>query len=288
MSNLKRIGGHVSTAGGFDKALDRAKEINANCAQIFASSPRVWKSAWEQKLDRAQFLKKKQELDVQPVFTHALYLVNLASDKPASVQKSIAALTSELHFDAALGGGGVVVHVGSHQGRGWEASKDQVAQAISDILAETPDESTFLIENSAGQKGKVCSDLNEIRWLLDQINSPRLGWCFDTCHSFAAGYYLGANSPEEGTGQGSAIQTITELNLWDTLKCIHVNDSKGGFDTGLDRHENIGDGQIGKVDLQHFLQNDHVKPIPVILEVPGLEGNGPDAENIKRLRALAE
>ena len=285
----KRIGAHVSTAGGYDKALDRAQEINANCAQIFASSPRVWKSAWEQKLDREVFLQKKQDLDVQPVFTHALYLVNLASDKRESVQKSVAALTSELHFDAAIGGAGVIVHLGSHQGRGWEASKEQVATAIAAILAETPDESTFLIENSAGQKGKVCSDLSEIKWLLDQVKSPRLGWCFDTCHGFAAGYYMGSNPPTlTNHGNGSLLEEISRLNLWESLKCIHVNDSKGEFDSGLDRHENLGDGKIEREDLKHFLQHKQVKPIPLLLEVPGIAGDGPDAENVKRLRALAE
>jgi deoxyribonuclease-4 len=91
-----------------------------------------------------------------------------------------------------LNGAGVVVHVGSHQGRGWEAVRDQVATAIAKILKNAPSNSTFLIENSAGQNGKIGTNLEETRWLIDQVKSPQLGWCLDTCHAWAAGYSLSA------------------------------------------------------------------------------------------------
>src|SRR5690606_21545427 len=126
-------------------------------------------------------------------------------------------------------------------GKGWTAVRDQVAQAIKAILADTPENSTFLIENSAGQNGKVCSDLSEIRWLLDQVASPRLGWCVDTCHAFAAGFELGAKKsgvghPKFSACPGNLVEAIDDLNLWATLRCIHVNDSKGDFGSGIDRH----------------------------------------------------
>jgi deoxyribonuclease-4 len=279
---IRRVGAHVSTAGGFELALDRAQAIGANCAQIFSSSPRVWQSSWQDKLDVQKFFDRQQKTGVLLVFTHALYLVNLASANPASVQKSIAALTSELKFDAAIGGSGVIVHLGSHLGLGWVAVRDQVVSAISEILKNTPEKSNFLIENSAGQKGKVCSDLAEISWLLQQVASPRLGWCFDTCHSFAAGYPLA----DSGSEQGSAYDKITDLNLWSALKCIHVNDSKGSLGSGLDRHENLGEGQIGLTDFAEFFKKPEVKSLPLILEVPGFEGQGPDQQNIEKLKAL--
>jgi deoxyribonuclease-4 len=158
-------------------------------------------------------------------------------------------------------------------------------------LEAAPANALLLIENSAGQNGKLCSDLHEIRWLLDTVQSPKLGWCFDTCHAFAAGYYLGEQRPESLPAKAhlephSLQQTIEELKLWDTLKCIHVNDSRDPFASGRDRHGNIGDGEIPSADLRRFLNVPNVQHIPIITEVPGIEGKGPDAENIKRLQAL--
>lgn len=279
----RRIGAHASTAGGFELALERASAIGGNCVQLFSSSPRVWQNSWEAKLDKKKFAETQKQLDVRPVFTHALYLVNLASANPASVEKSVQALCLELEFDATIEGGGVIVHLGSHMGAGWDKTKNQVLKAIAQILEKTPENSTFLIENSAGQKGKVCSDLSEIRWLLDQLQSSRVGWCFDTCHGFTAGYWLGK---QDKTHQQTASQEITRLQLWDTLKCIHVNDSKGEFASGLDRHENLGDGKIGLQNLQFFFTQKEALDIPLVLEVPGLDGKGPDAENISRLKKL--
>jgi deoxyribonuclease-4 len=171
----------------------------------------------------------------------------------------------------------VVVHLGSHQGRGFAASKLQLVEQINNILVDTPENSTFLIENSAGQNGKIASDLTEIKWLLDQIKSPRLGWCFDTCHGFAAGLDL--------TTIGTR---FTELDLWSSLKVIHVNDSRDPFDSGRDRHDNIGTGNIPSENLKGFLAQSEVAKIPLITEAPGFDGNGPDAENIARIKLLVE
>ncbi len=287
----RKIGAHVSTAGGYYKAAERAATIGANCAQIFSSSPRVWNGAWEQKLDLAKYREEIEKYGIEPVFTHALYLVNLASANPVQVEKSVAALKQELGFDSAISGGGVIVHLGSHLGKGWTAVREQVAQAIKAILADTPKNSTFLIENSAGQNGKVCSDLTEIRWLLDQINSSRLGWCVDTCHAFAAGFELGVKKSGVGHQKfsacsGNLVEAISDLNLWETLQCVHVNDSKGDFGSGIDRHENLLEGKIPAEDFQYLLNHPKIKNLPLILEVPGLKGEGPDAENISRLKDL--
>jgi deoxyribonuclease-4 len=186
-----KVGGHVSAAGGVEKAVERAAEIGANCVQVFSASPRIWKRPALESINASLVAQRQQELGVTPIVTHALYLVNLASDNPELVEKSKTALIFDLSFDALVNGAGVVVHLGSHQGRGWDAVKNQVVENIAQILTQTPENSTFLIENSAGQNGKLCSDLGHIRWLMDQIQSSRLGWCFDTCHGFAAGYALG-------------------------------------------------------------------------------------------------
>jgi len=279
------IGAHLSASGGVDKALERAAAIGCGCVQVFSGSPRVWARGDLAKIDTQKIYSKKAELSVAPIFTHALYLLNLASDKPELVTKSVSALVYDLKFDSLVQGAGVIVHLGSHQGRGWGVVREQVATKIAEVLAATPTDSTFLIENSAGQQGKLCSELADIKWLFEQVNSDRLGWCFDTCHGFAAGYSLGEMVGLSSKPQ-TAAETITELDLWSKLKLVHVNDSRDPFDSGRDRHANLGEGQIPAADLAYFLSQAVPATVPLILEVPGLDGEGPDAENIQRLTTI--
>jgi len=255
--------------------------------QVFSGSPRVWQRSDLAGIDLGKLFAKQEELGVESIIIHTLYLVNLASDQPELVGKSVRSLIHDLKLASLVKGSGVVVHLGSHQGRGWDAVKDQLAEKIKYILAETPEDSHFLIENSAGQKGKIAGELTEIRWLLDEINSNRLGWCLDTCHAFAAGYSLVQNSElMKKSNKSDLMTTITDLDLWQTLACLHVNDSKVEFNTGRDRHENIGDGFIPQEDLKKFLNQPQIISQPLITEVPGVDGKGPDRENIDRIKQL--
>lgn len=297
MAASRMIGGHVSAAGGVDKAIERVAMIGGNCVQVFSGSPRIWKRTPLDTVDVSKVSSEQQKYSVGPIFTHAIYLANLATDKPEQLAKSIAVLNHDLEFDALVKGSGVVVHLGSHQGRGWEAARDQVGEALVTICNETPASSRLLIENSAGQNGKLCSELGEIRWLFDYLTkalgadkvAARFGWCLDTCHAFCAGYALGSVSAATGLGKGVALaDAITEFKLWDSLKVVHVNDSRDPFASGKDRHANIGEGEIPAADLKHFLNLPQVKTIPLILEVPGVDGTGPDAQNIDRLKAIAK
>lgn len=294
------LGAHVSASGGLAKALDRAVAIGANTLQLFSGSPRVWKRKDLTAFNTEKLFSKIQENSFGPIITHSLYLVNLASDKTDLVEKSVMLLKYDMAFDAMIGGAGIVVHLGSHQGRGWDVVRDQVAAKIAEIITDSPANSTFLIENSAGQKGKLCSDLAEIRWLIDAVRAQlpkahhqQLGWCFDTCHAFAAGYPLAPDSDclaDSGSlldqTKPPAGQVISELELWPDLKCVHVNDSKDPFDSGRDRHQNLGQGSIPVADFQHFLNLPELIElnIPLILEVPGLDGNGPDKPNLDLLK----
>jgi len=296
------VGGHLSAAGGIDKAVERAAAIGGNAVQVFSASPRVWKRPELESIDFAAIKKNQAELGVSTLVTHAMYLVNLASDKPEQLEKSRAVIQFDLEFDARAQGRGVVVHLGSHQGRGWEAVREQVATEIAAILSNAPTESHFLIENSAGQNGKIGSDFGEIRWLLDQINDPRLAWCVDTCHAFAAGYALGFDKPQNHDpalvkASNSRDQTISkaisEYDLWSSLAVVHVNDSKDPFGSGRDRHANFGSGTIDQSDLSYFLNQPQLtegqgRTIPLITEVPGEDGTGPDKINLERLQALVQ
>lgn len=285
--NNCQIGGHVSISGGIDQAVQRAVNIGGNCMQVFSGSPRSWQRPEVDQKSLKKMFAIKQELGFKSIFTHTLYLINLASEKQALVTKSIRSLIFDLQFDSLVKGSGAIVHLGSHQGRGFTAVRTQLVKTLQDILQHTPPDSKLLIENSAGQQGKIASELTEIKWLLDELHSNRVGWCVDTCHAFAAGYPLVASSDYCQTSvKKDLVTTIKELQLAESLSCIHVNDSKTPFNGSNDRHENIGQGLIPSADLQNFLRHDLIKGIPIITEVPGMDGTGPDQANITKIKKL--
>ncbi len=280
MKNNRRIGGHVSTAGGLQSAIQNMLNIGGNAIQIFAGSPRTWARSLYPSKVAEEFKKSVAEKDLNPVYIHALYLTNLASDNPESVDKSKAALITDMTNSAAIGSAGVVLHIGSHQGRGWPASKQLVTGSIKDVLDNTPEGSILLLENSAGQQGKIGS-LSELKDILDAIPNPRLRVCLDTAHAFEAGYNF---TTAEGVEMW--IKEIESTIGLDKIELFHLNDSKTPLGSGHDMHQNIGDGYIGESGLKNLLNHPKFAHLPLILEVPGIDGMGPDKENIERVKAL--
>jgi deoxyribonuclease-4 len=278
MSILRRVGGHVG--GGLSSALANTLAIGGNCLQIFAGSPRMWaRSLWQADVAN-QFAESATTHDLNPVYIHALYLTNLASDNSELVEKSIAALVMDMKNSAAINGAGVVLHIGSHQGRGWENARELVIQSIKEVLSKTPDNSYLLLENSAGQKGKIGS-LVELSDILSSVNSPRLKVCLDTAHAFEAGYNFTTTQ-----GLEMWIKEIESTIGFDKIELLHLNDSKTPLGSGRDNHQNIGDGFIGESGIRTLINHPKLAHLPLILEVPGLEGMGPDKENIDRVKSL--
>lgn len=279
---FRRIGGHVGTAGGPLTAIKNTLEIGGNAMQIFAGSPRMWARSLYPAQVAEEFKKQATEHDLNPVYIHALYLTNLASDNPELVEKSKAALIMDMKNSAAIGSEGVVLHIGSHQGRGWAAVKDLVIASIQEVLVKTPQESVLLLENSAGQQGKIGS-LSELADILRAISSPRLRVCLDTAHAFEAGYNF-----KSLAGIEMWISEIEKTISLGKVELFHLNDSKTPMGSGRDMHQNIGDGYIGTESLKRLITHDKLAHLPLILEVPGLEASGPDQENIKRVKDLLE
>jgi deoxyribonuclease IV len=271
-----QIGAHVSMAGGIDKAVERASVIGCNSMQVFSGSPRSWARAEINSINLDKYFSKRQKLGIKSVFIHSLYLINLVSEKPELYQKSISSVIYDLRFGSVTKADGVIIHIGSHLGKGFDSVKKDLVKTIKDILKNTPEDSRLLLENTAGQKGKI-GKLEEIKWLMDQVKSKRLGWCFDTCHGFAAGLNL-----------DEVDVVISGLGLWESLACIHVNDSRDQFNSHRDRHDNLGDGEIEAASLKKFLNLKQIKSLPLILEVPGMDKKGPDGENVRRLKELVE
>lgn len=280
MKIVRRIGGHVSTSGGLHKAIDNTLAIGGNTLQIFAGSPRMWARSLYPPDVTANFLRLTTKHDLFPVYIHALYLTNLASDLPELVEKSQTALITDLTNAAAIGSAGVVLHIGSHQGRGWGAVQNQVIKTIASVLDATPSDSILLLENSAGQQGKIGS-FPELGGILSAIPSPRLKICLDTAHAFEAGYNFTTQA-----GLDMWLSDIDQTIGFAKLELLHLNDSKTPLGSGRDMHQNIGDGFIGSDGLARLINSPQLAHLPLILEVPGLDGSGPDKANIDRVKSL--
>ncbi len=274
------IGAHVTTAGGLINGVIKANDIGAGCIQVFSSSPQSWKRRQIMRSDIDAFIAKKIEYKIRKVYIHAPYLVNLATANRMLLKQSIQTLTYELQFCHDIGAYGVIVHVGSGAG-GWGAWSDQIYTAIEQILSTTPEDTIFIVENSAGREGSIARTIEECGDIAKKIPDRRLQFCIDTQHAFAAGY----NICDPICAQELANDIDTHIGI-NRLAVFHVNDSKTACGSARDRHENIGEGKIGTKGLAVFLKNSLFNNIDMVLETPGFEGKGPDRENIKRLTQI--
>ncbi len=284
-----KIGAHVSTAGGYFRAVSRVSDIGGNCLQIFSTSPRGWRSADPKKEDLLKFKKAIEDYSVSPVYFHASYLINLAGSKEIQ-EKSVKSMISELNIAGNFGIVGTVVHLGSFKSGKTEDNEKPLFETdefaykdlfrnIKNILKETP-KNTFLIIENMGTR-KIGKNLEEIAFIINKINNPRIRVCLDTCHLHAAGIDLSTNDSLE-----RFLNRFDDLVGLSLLECIHINDSRDEFGSLRDRHENIGDGKIPKDVFSLILNHSKLKSIPFIAEVPGVNGLGPDKENLDRIKKM--
>jgi deoxyribonuclease-4 len=273
------LGGHCS--GGIKKALENAHSFGMDSVQLFAQSPRTWRFPDHDPADLEAFRKRREELGIGAVSIHALYLLNLASPKDDFYEKSVQTLCSTVDTACAIGAESVVFHVGSHLGSGFEAGLKRVVPALNVALDRCSETTWLCMENSAGTGGTMGRSLEELAALYDAMdNHERLGVCLDSCHLFASGYDV--------TDRGELDRVLKQLDRdigLDRLRCLHVNDSKTPLGSNRDRHDNVGDGLIGE-GLTVFLGHPKLQGLPALLEVPGTDGHGPDAEQMEKLRAL--
>jgi deoxyribonuclease-4 len=277
-----RIGAHVSTSGGLDKGIDRAGEIGAEAVQFFASSPRMWRFRAPKEAEVLAFREKSESTGISPAFIHASYLVNVGGN-PDLLGKSIESLVNSLEVASQLGAVGVIFHGGSHKGAGFDAVFDQAIAALKLVLERTPDDARLLIENSAGMGSHIGSSFAEIGRMVNALDNDRVGICLDTQHSIAAGY----NIIEESGIEAALDEFDREIGLG-RLVVVHANDSKTPLGSGVDRHENIGEGSLGEAGFETIMGHSAFRDIPFLLEVPGFgeERKGPDKENVDRLKAV--
>lgn len=281
------IGGHVSIAGGISNAVPRAAEQGFNAIQIFASPPQSYSkpAAPQEEIDK--FNKLYKEAGMQFLVFHAIYLLNLASEKPSLVHMSVESLTGYMEFGEKIGSVGTIFHIGSYKDRGFDTVKEQLVTSMKKILDKTPLSQYLIIENAAGGGGRVGSTLDELVYLYKELRArseelgKRVKFCLDTQHLFATGI-----DTSDTKIFGDWLSEFDKQIGIENLVCIHANDSKTELSSKHDRHENIGEGRIGIKGFKNIMNQPLLKNKPFILEVPGFEGKGPDRRNGEILRSL--
>jgi len=278
-----KVGAHVSTAGGIDKAVDRAQEMGAEAVQIFISSPRGWAFKPISPAMVSAYKEKAEKAGIGPTFFHGIYLVSLGAATEENLDKSVEALTNYMQAAGELGASGVIFHTGSHRGMGYEGVFDQAVRAMSRVLEASPPNVWLTIENSAGMGDHICSKFSEIGRLMKALESSQVKVCLDTQHTFAAGYDLVNESGLEQVME----EFDREIGL-ENLVAVHANDSKTPFASAVDRHENIGEGYMGVEGFRVIMAHPAFRDVPFFLEVPGADGNGPDKVNVAKLKAIRD
>ena len=277
------IGAHVSTAGGISKAVARGVEIGCEALQIFGSSPQGWAFKPIPGTEIESFRQQAAESSIGSVFLHAIYLINLGTPNAANLEKGIDSLVNYMRLAADIGADGVIVHPGSHGGKGYDAAFPQAVDAINRVLEQSPEGPLLTLENMAGMGQHKGAKFEELGRILNEVGSPRVGICLDTQHSFAAGYDLTSEA-----GINAMIDEFDREIGLKNLVAVHANDSKRPLGSGVDRHDNIGEGFIGVDGFETIMGNPAFHQVPFFLEVPGAEGKGPDTQNVQILKDIRQ
>ena len=275
------LGAHVSTAGGIHTAIDRLEGLGGGEAvQFFTQSPRTWRPTRHDPANVERFRERRKEAGVEAVLCHAVYLINLATPDDEVYGKSVDALLGTVDVASAIGGD-VVFHVGSHLGAGVESGLARVTDALERALERCGDETSILVENSAGAGGTIGRSVDELATVLDRLGGdPRLGVCLDSCHLWVSG--VDVTDPE---ALDTLLRDLDERVGLERLRALHVNDAKDALGSNRDRHENVGEGVIGE-KLTVFLGHPTLQRLPAVLETPGKGGKGPDADELRKLKEL--
>jgi len=277
------LGAHVSSSGGIHTAIDRIEAMGGDAVQLFTQSPRTWRPTNHDPENLDRFRTRRDEASIQDVVCHALYLLNLASPKDDFYEKSVNALGNTIDVACAIGADAVVFHIGSHQGAGFDAGLERVLPALRVALERCSGPTWLLMENTAGTGDTIGRSIDELATIVDRLDRhPKLGICLDSCHLYATGYDV-----TDRDALDRLIDDVNEQIGLDRLRALHANDSKAPLGSNRDRHDNIGDGLMGE-QLGVFLSHPQLQGLPTVLEVPGKNGQGPDADEVRKLKELHE
>jgi deoxyribonuclease IV len=281
MNKSRKIGVHTSIAGGLSLCLERALALGCNTMQIFSHNPRGWAVKRKEGDEISEFIERRKSSDISPLYIHTSYLINLASANPPLAAKSRDMVMHEMNIADSIGAEYVVLHTGSASGENAGLARKRAIGCLADISRKKEWRAGLLLENTAGERGDITSKIEEIAEIIDAVPGKLIsGICVDTCHAFAAGYDI---RTDEG------IQLLSDKIMQylgnEKIKLIHLNDSKGTLGAGRDRHEHIGEGNIGIKGFRSFLGHKFFENIPMILETPKKSPND-DLKNLETVRKL--
>jgi deoxyribonuclease-4 len=281
------LGAHMSIAGGIHLAVDRGVAAGCGVIQVFTQVSNQWRGKMPSDADVQLFREKLKESGLHEVVSHDIYLINLAAPPGETRDKSLAGFAEEMRRCALLGIDNIVMHPGSHVGAGEATGIARIIEAFDFLIAGTSEfTGKILLETTAGQGTNLGCSFEHLAAIINGSDFPdRFGVCFDTCHTFAAGYDLTTRDSYE--------------KVWDVfdriigigrLACFHINDSRKGLGCRVDRHEHIGQGAMGLEPFRFIMNDPRFVSIPKILETPkeGDSGEDMDEVNLRLLRGLFE
>jgi len=279
------IGAHMSIRGGVSMAIERARSIGCTAMQMFVKNNMQWFARPLAREEIRAFLNHVQRGELLSVFGHANYLINLAATNPQFHANSIRALAEELVRADQLELPFLVLHPGAHLGAGEEAGLKKIVDSVDEVFQKISKVKTKIaLEITAGQGSCIGHRFEHLAHVIANVREPeRLRVCLDTAHLFAAGY-------EIGSGKSGVKKTFREFDRVigrNRLVAIHVNDSKTGRGSRVDRHEHIGKGRIGLDAFRFIMRSPRFRKIPKVLETPKGKDLAEDVINLKTLRRLA-
>jgi deoxyribonuclease-4 len=281
------LGAHIGIGGGFPKAADMAHLVGCEAIQIFTSNPQGWKFTIRSDEELETFRKKLTEYNIKYAVGHSIYLINIASSNPYIYTNSVNSLISGLVLAERAGLSGVVIHVGSHTGSGFEKGIAQIVNALEQALTVTEGRVPILLETDAGSGNRIGCHFSDLGLILKKMAGNQyqasIKICLDTCHIFASGYDIRSK-----TGLDKTIKEFeAEIGL-DRLALIHLNDSMGELGSNKDRHEIIGEGQIGIEAFARIINHPRLKNVPGIIETPDTKTLADEDISLKRLKQLRD
>ncbi len=280
------LGAHLGIAGGLGDAVREGKKIGCDALQIFSKSPQMWSGPAIAPAAAEEFRVAVREEGLRATAVHHGYLANLASPKPPMLKRSRAAFLDEMRRADLLGVDALIFHPGAHLGSGVEVGVATIAESLRLSLEAFPESRVrLLLENAAGQGTTIGSRFEELAGVLARVDqADRLGVTLDTCHLFAAGFDFRSES-----GYGELVDQVDRVLGRATVRAFHLNDAKAPVGSHLDRHENIGKGEIGLEGFRHVVSDSRWATTPGYLETP-LDDHGYHlyAADLRTLRGLLE
>ena len=280
--SFSNLGAHVSIAGGFDRAIDRALSVGCEVMQIFVKNNRQWFAPPLGKTSSQSFLGHPKRFQIKSVFAHSSYLINLGAQGEVR-QNSIRALNEEIQRAEQLQLPFIVLHPGAHVGAGLEKGLQRIVRSLDEVIEATKHSKICIsLETTAGQGTTIGSEFEHLSEILGKVKVPeRFNVCVDTAHLFAAGYSI-----HEEKGYIKTFQRFDELIGLKRIAAFHLNDSKTPYGSKVDRHEHIGKGYIGLKTFEWLLNDKRFFKVPKVLETPKSDDLHEDRENLQILRQL--